>query len=373
MDNTMNANNHQLVETLNERIKELTCLYEISNIVATSTQSLEHMLQSIVNVIPRAWKFPEEAVVQLCVDEVAYFSGKLPAEHISQMHPIEISRQPRGYLAIYYDASSFQQSPFLPEEQTLLKTLAQEIAAIIERGEQKKREELMQRKFQHNDRLAILGEITAGIAHELNTPLGNILGFSQLVQDRAGDNHMKKDIEKIINSAMHAREVVKKLMFFSCEMPQHMQEVSINALVEDALDLLQISFKNAGLTVLFKKDNGEITAHVDPVQFTQVVFNLLINAIHATPKGRKLEVQLERQIDQFILIIKDEGHGIEESIREKIFEPFFTTKATGKGSGLGLSVVHGIVKNHGGQIVVESEVDRGSTFTVIFPLKQSYE
>lgn len=363
------SDNH-LIETLNERIKELTCLYEISNIAANINLSLEDQLQSIVQILPGAWKYPEHGVAELNLDSKFFFSDKLPPEHVSQKNVIEVDDRERGYLAMHYDASIYGHSAFLAEEQTLLKTLAQEVGGIIARSEQKQREAIMQRKFQHSDRLAILGELTAGIAHELNTPLGNILGFAQLIQERSKDLQVSRDTEKIINSAMYSREIVKKLMFFSCEMPQQMKKVAINDLIEDALDLLKFTIKNAEVKVVFTPKSKELKAQVDPVQFTQVVFNLLINAIHASSAGQRIDVELESELTSFSLTIRDQGHGIKESIKDKIFEPFFTTKTTGEGSGLGLSVVHGIVKSHGGELSVVSKENEGAAFEVVLPLTQ---
>ncbi len=269
---------------------------------------------------------------------------------------------------MHYNYRQGPPPPFLYEEELLLKTLAQEIGGIIERDEQKQREELLRQKFEQADRLSILGEITAGIAHELNTPLGNILGFAQLIQKRTHDRQVGRDVEKIINSAMHSREIVKKLMFFSCEMPQQKQQVSVTTLIEEALQLLRITFKNAGITPLFCVPQYPVEAHVDPIQLTQVIFNLLINALHASAPGQEIHIELKKENQEMILGIRDFGHGIPESIRERIFEPFFSTKAPGEGSGMGLSVVHGIVKSHGGSIKVDSSPQKGATFTVRLPL-----
>lgn len=360
-----------LIENLNERIKELTCLYEISNIASDYKLSLDDMLQSIVQFIPKAWKFSEDAIAEINIDSKFFMSDNLPLKHISQKHVIKINQEERGYLAVYYSAEEHIKSDFLKEEQVLLKTLAQELGSIIDRSEQKIREELIQRKIQHSDRISILGEITAGIAHELNTPLGNILGFSQLIQDKTTDLQIQRDINKIIDSAIYSREIVKKLMFFSCEMPQHMQKISITKLIDEALDLLKMSVKEAGLQVIFKKNKSIIEAQVDPVQFTQIVFNLLINAIHASSPGQNIIVDLSKDNTDLTLTIQDYGHGIKAELKEKVFEPFFTTKSTGQGSGLGLSVVHGIVKSHGGEIKVDSEENRGSIFEIKLPLHQS--
>ncbi|SNT17778.1 Signal transduction histidine kinase [Ekhidna lutea] len=358
------------IEALQERIKELTCLYEISNIAVDGSLSLEDQLQSIVNYLPRAWKHQDEGIAEITLDDKQYTSGQLQNESISQHSPLVVEDKKRGYLAMHYDAANHDQSSFLSEEQKLLKTLAQEVAGIVQRNEQKERELLLNSRLQHSDRLAILGEITAGIAHELNTPLGNILGFSQLIQERNKDNQIDQDVEKIISSVMHSREIVKKLMFFSCEMPQQMSIVSINKLVEEALNLLKITLRNANISVDFSSTQDNIDAHVDPVQYTQVVFNLLINAIHASNPEKVILIKLEADSNSCRLSITDQGHGIEDAIRDKIFEPFFSTKPKGEGSGLGLSVVHGIVKSHKGSIQVNSRVNEGTTFIVDIPLRQ---
>ncbi len=361
---------NSLIETLNERIKELTCLYQLSNISANNDLNLEDKLQAIVQQLPKAWRHPEQAIAELNLDSKFFFSDQLPASYVSQTSIIKVDDIERGYIAIRYDAMIYNSSDFIPEEETLIRTLAQEVGEIIARSEQKEREAMMQKKFEHSDRLAILGELTAGIAHELNTPLGNILGFAQLIQERSNDKQISHDSEKIINSAMHSREIVKKLMFFSCEMPQQMKQVSINSLIDEALELLKFTAKNAGVKIHSLHQKKDIRAQVDSVQFTQVIFNLLINAIHASAEGQKIKVNLDSNPRSFLLTIKDEGHGIKESLLDKIFEPFFTTKTTGEGSGLGLSVVHGIVKSHGGEIYVTSKEGEGTTFEVILPIKQ---
>jgi two-component system, NtrC family, sensor kinase len=228
----------------------------------------------------------------------------------------------------------------------------------------------MERRMQHNDRLVILGEITAGIAHELNTPLANILGFSQLIQDRAADEQVKKDIEKIINATIYSREVVKKLMFFSSEMPHQMQLTAINPFIEDAIKLLGPSLHKEQVSLHFEPDPRNPSIQIDRVQMTQVLFNLLINALHASSQGKVIRVNVNSDGKILRMSIIDEGHGIPEAIKERVFEPFFSTKAIGEGVGLGLSVVHGIIKSHKGTITLKSEADEGTIFTISLPLNQ---
>lgn len=264
----------------------------------------------------------------------------------------------------------YEQAHFLQEEKILLAQIANEISIVIERKRNKQRETEIQRNLSRTDRLTILGEITAGIAHELNTPLGNILGFAELIQQKTNDGQVAQDAQKIINSAIFAREVVKKLMFFSCEMPQHMQVVDVKPLVENALKLWGPNFQKAELEIQFVCLKEQVYAQLDGIQLTQVLFNLLSNAIYASkPKG-VVTVTLAEEKNDLVLMIADEGTGIPEAIRNQIFEPFFTTKPVGEGSGLGLSVAHGIIKSHRGKLTCGANYPKGTIFTLTLPLKQ---
>jgi signal transduction histidine kinase len=216
--------------------------------------------------------------------------------------------------------------------------------------------------------LGILGEITAGIAHELNTPLANILGFAELLQDNLKkDSKATADLEKIIQNAIFSREVVKKLMFFACEMPQEMQKVNIVPSIKNAINLLDATFRKEQVKYIVKIEEEELWLRADTIQLTQIIFNLTINAIYFSPKNGLVTIEIFQNKTHIILKISDEGTGLSETSLEKIFQPFYTTKATGDGSGLGLSVVHGIIMSHGGTIIAENNLSKGATFTVSLP------
>lgn len=224
------------------------------------------------------------------------------------------------------------------------------------------------RTVERIDRLSVLGEMTAGIAHELNTPLGNILGYAELIKSTNTDSEIDADISTVIHSVIYCREIVKKLMFFSCEMPQQLKLQEIKPIVTFAMSFLKQNFqeKNIKNELVFKNDT--IMAKVDEVQLTQVFFNLLINALHASPKKATIKTIIESDAQNLFITIEDQGTGIPEAIKPKIFEPFFTTKTTNKGCGLGLSVVHGIIKNHNGGIVVRNNQPTGTIFSIQLPL-----
>jgi signal transduction histidine kinase len=221
----------------------------------------------------------------------------------------------------------------------------------------------------HADRLATIGQLAAGVAHELNEPLSNILGFSQLIKKCPGlPDQAQQDIEKTIIASLHAREIVKKLMLFARRMPPHKIQVNLNQLVEEGLYFLESRCTKEGIELVqaLSPDLPEIIA--DPAQLTQVLVNLTVNAVQAMPQGGKLTVSTYVKEGYISLVVEDNGTGMSEEVKKNIFIPFFTTKDVHQGTGLGLPVVHGIVSSHGGSIKVESQLGSGSRFEVKLPL-----
>lgn len=362
-------NEISLAEKLQERVKELSCLYEVSSAIRKHTGSINQTLKEICFITKKAWLYPTRAIVHLEYDNYLILTSGIPSDFIYQKSEIVLFSKRRGSLKVYYDTEKIKNARFLEEEQKLLDKIAIEISEFFERKEIEKKEEILKRSAERNDRLSILGEITAGIAHELNTPLGNILGFAELIKSNSKENQTKQDIEKILKAGIYSREVVKKLMFFACEMPQHKEFIEIKPVIDQALKLLEPNFKKAKINHHFQMDTPGLEAQLDAIQFTQVLFNLLINAIYAAPENSTITIQVSNDSESFILTIKDEGPGIPSDLKSKIFEPFFTTKPVGEGSGLGLSVVHGIIKSHRGEIITFDNVSRGTVFQINLPLK----
>src|SRR5690606_20507777 len=203
---------------------------------------------------------------------------------------------------------------------------------------------------------------------ELNTPLGNILGFAELIKENNSDAQVAEDLSKIIKAAIYSREIVKKLMFFSCEMPQHLEPLDIVQTVTQSLSLLGPNLNKKNIKLKFDHDGAVITTKFDSIQLTQVLFNILLNAIYASPVGGEITVRLYTETNNIFIEIADKGAGIPDAVKSKIFEPFYTTKPLGEGTGLGLSVVHGIVKGHGGDIMVRDNFPKGAIFKIRLPL-----
>jgi signal transduction histidine kinase len=358
-------------EILKERIKELTCLYDVSSALAKQDSAIEDKFDSICFILKNAWRFSEDSIVEFKLEDYYSTTNALPIDTIFQKVVIKIFDNDLGYIKVHYPSDKFCNQHFLNDEEKLLKKVVTDITSFYEKHLNERKEILLKRSAERIDRLSILGEITAGIAHELNTPLGNILGFAEFINEKSKEKQSQQDSAKIIKAAIYSREVVKKLMFFSCEMPQNMKFVKVIPILTEAVSLLRPNFVKASLRYEIDIEDFELEAQLDPIQLTQVLFNILINAIYASPLDTIIIIKTYTLENSFFVEVKDQGVGIDPNLKSKIFEPFFTTKPIGEGSGLGLSVVHGIVKSHKGDIITFDNKPKGTVFQVRIPLSNS--
>ncbi|MCB0462659.1 MAG: HAMP domain-containing sensor histidine kinase [Flavobacteriaceae bacterium] len=361
--------NNNIEQALQERIKELTCLYEVSSIIVNANAELmEDTLKAIAISLKKAFQYPEKTTVFISGYEFLASTGKILGNTLTIHSNINIFNEVKGEIKAYLNTSEFKNESFLNEEQFLLDNVALKVGNFLERLEIQKNETSLKRQMERADRLSILGEITAGIAHELNTPLANILGFAELLKtDLEGNKKALTDLDKIIQNTIFSREVVKKLMFFACEMPQEMQRVNIIPNIKNAINLLDATFRKEQVKYIVKIEDDELWLRADPIQLTQIIFNLLMNAIYFSPKDGLVTIEAQQTKKDVVLKISDQGKGFTPEALEKIFQPFFTTKPTGDGSGLGLSVVHGIVASHKGTITAQNNPNKGAIFTVTLP------
>jgi len=356
-------------DKLKERIKELSCLYTISSHISNcDLDNLEPTLQAIALSLQEAIRFPKEASVELTVANFHIEVGQQSEDKVFMLSAIKEFNIAIGSIKVGYSKSKFNENSFLNEEKRLLAKIALELGNLFERKQIIEKEVVSRRQVERADRLSILGEITAGIAHELNTPLANILGYSELLKDQFHEQKaVLNDLDKIMNSAIYSREVVKKLMFFSCDMPHQMELTNMTPIIKDAISLLKPNFSKKDITCHVTITDENIPLRVDAIQLTQVIFNLVINAIYFSPEKGVINVTVSQSDKQIIIEISDEGPGIDPEKGDNIFNPFFTTKPVGEGSGLGLSVVHGIVKSHKGTIKHRQNSPKGTIFHISFP------
>ena len=219
------------------------------------------------------------------------------------------------------------------------------------------------------EKLALVGKLAAGIAHEINNPLTSVLTFSNLMLEQCPPDDPRHDKLKLMaRETNRARTIVRQLLNFGRETVIKPEKININQPVTEIADSLvaQDAFKGIGLEMKLGDNLPDVNA--DPAQIGQVVMNLLLNAIHSiTPPGR-IEVVTRRIENSIEIVFKDTGAGIPEENIHKIFDPFFTTKDASKGTGLGLAVSYGIIKKHGGEIEIASTVGKGSIFIVRLPI-----
>ncbi|MFV1447520.1 HAMP domain-containing sensor histidine kinase [Maribacter sp. HS] len=353
---------------LKERVKELTCLYEVTSIIVNADyDQIDASLEAIVYCLKRAWQFEQVTEVFLKVGEYTVQTDDFKPNMVCLSSKIKVFNKLEGEVMVGYPSEKYSIDDFLIEEQTLLNNVALDVGNLIERKQIRDSEALTRRKMERTDRLHILGEITAGIAHELNTPLANILGFAELLTDKMTDKQSVRDLEKIMDSAIFSREIVKKLMFFACEMPQEMKRVQLIPIVTSVIKLLAPSLRDKKIKLITTYENEDLVLQADTVQLTQVLFNLIMNAIYYSPENGIISVKVLDTENHILLKIADQGEGIPKELEDKVFEPFFTTKPIGEGTGLGLSVVHGIITSHKGTIEHEQNTPKGTIFTVSFP------
>ncbi len=356
---------------LRERVKELACLYGISELAIQEKLSLHQLLERVLQLIPPAWQYPEHTVARITLDERHFDSGRVRKFPHRQSESILIRGKDRGSITVFYTKKHprADEGPFLKEERNLIRAVAGKLALLIERKEAAENLKLLQEQIRHADRLATIGELTAGIAHELNNPLNSILGFAQLaVKNKSLPAGVKQDIEKIIKASLHSREIIKKLMYFTRQMPQHFTPTDVNAVVREAMNFLEPQCSKENIRVVYRLEKDLPPIQADGLQLQQVVVNLVVNAVQAMPKGGKLTLSSFRKDRSVFLAVEDTGTGIPEKILPSVFNPFFTTKDVGKGTGLGLSVVHGILTSLKAKIRVKSKEGSGTKFEIEFPV-----
>jgi two-component system, NtrC family, sensor kinase len=258
--------------------------------------------------------------------------------------------------------------PFLAEEQTLISTVAREIALIVERQEIAEESRRLEAQLEHAERLATIGELAAGVGHELNDPLNNILGYASFIARHEGlPEEVTRDAHIVVTSAMHARDVIRQLLTFARRMPQQRTELQLGDVVTAALPLLRALCAQSGTQVRTELASGLPPVSADPDQLRQVLVNLVANAAHAMPDGGRVTITTEADddADAVCIVVQDTGCGMTEDLARDAFLPFFTTRDGG--TGLGLPVVHGIVSAHGGTVRLESQVGKGSRFEISIP------
>ncbi len=243
---------------------------------------------------------------------------------------------------------------------------------ITDRKQREEEKKQLEQKAQFASRLASVGELASGVAHEINNPLTAVIGYAHLLLDRKDiPADIKRDVEVINEGAQRVAGIIKKLLVFARQTKPERTYVDINEILNTTLELRAYSLQSNNIKVILQLDPDLLMTVADPGQLQQVFLNLIMNAeteVKLVHGGGKLSIKTEQMSDNLRVSFKDNGLGIAKENLERIFNPFFTTRKVGQGTGLGLSVCHGIVTEHKGRIWAESHLGRGATFIVELPI-----
>jgi two-component system NtrC family sensor kinase len=288
--------------------------------------------------------------------------------------PVEInSSEEFGELARSFDAMRIR-----------LKVALEEINLFTQELETKVEERTQQLKAAHQrllqtDRLASLGQLAASVAHEINNPLSGVLNLAMLLQRIVGDGNIpeerreevRKYLAQIKDETARVGRIVQDLLAFSRRSKPQQSSVNLNSLVDSTINLLDHKLRLMNVSVERHLAENLPPIRCDPSQMQQVIINLVMNAAEACQQKEMATIFVSTEQGasgrEVLFSVKDNGEGIPPHIRDKIFEPFFTTKGVGKGVGLGLAVVYGIVEAHKGAIDLQTKVGEGTVFTVMLP------
>ncbi|MDD5758406.1 MAG: response regulator [Desulfobulbaceae bacterium] len=281
------------------------------------------------------------------------------------------------------DKLLFLRKPFDPDE---LKQIARCLTSKwnIARKERQQRHDqrILEEQLRQAQKMESIGTLAGGIAHDFNNILSAIVGYTDLAMMRSKENTViQDDLSQVRKASMRAADLVRQILTFSRREPKELQPLQISLVIKEAMKLLRASIPST--IAIHQEISSEATVLADPTQIHQLIMNLCTNAFHSmADHGGTLSVSLsETELGQNTsahdtlppgryvnLTVSDTGHGMEQATVSKIFEPYFTTKESGKGTGLGLAVVHGIVEGHHGRITVESQTGCGTTFIVSLPV-----
>jgi nitrogen-specific signal transduction histidine kinase/ActR/RegA family two-component response regulator len=252
----------------------------------------------------------------------------------------------------------------------------------------------LQKQLQQSQKMEAIGQLTGGIAHDFNNMLSGILGYTELAREelaQQGNEQVEGYLNQVYNSGTRARDLVAQMLAFSRGGEGECEPLKLAPMIRESLKMLGSTLPSS-IEVDLQLDDDDQFVMTNPVQVHQIVMNLCINARDAMEGQGHITIKLQRVScpvgdysivtecyschqrvfgDYIELIVRDNGPGIQPEQLDRIFDPFFTTKEVGKGSGMGLSMVHGIMHDHGGHVLVESVLGKGTTFTLLFPVVET--
>jgi signal transduction histidine kinase len=267
------------------------------------------------------------------------------------------------------------------EFEHLLNKILQAYEKIIREKEELREKEFrkkIEQQMINTERLASLGTLAAGVAHEINNPLAIIndsagwlrtILLKKEMEDIPGKENIDKVLEKIEISVQRAKKITHQLLSHSRKSDFIKKEVNVEELIDEVIQFFEREAVNNEIKLQKNIVSNLMNIFTDPNQLRQVLVNIVSNALHATEPNGNITINAEEEDNYIVVRVKDSGSGIPKEHIDKIFDPFFTTKAPGEGTGLGLTVCKSIMSNIGGQIEVESDFGKGTTFKLTIPME----
>ncbi len=345
----------------------LKCLSTLTLRFAALDTDLASLMAAVPELVRQALRQPEGLAVAVRLDGAEWAAASMP-EPPEYVAPLVVQGVRRGSLRLGSCGAEIS-----AEDRRFVDQVALQLSALIAKREAQLARQRLEEQVRRADRLAKIGQLAAGLGHELNEPLANILGFAQLAAATPGlPEAVRRDLARIEAAALHCREIIKKLLIFGRQLPLRWERVALGEILQQVQGLVAASAARQQVAVTIEVE-GAPAVRGDASQLLQAVVNLAINAIHAMPSGGTLRLVAQAEGGNAVLLVEDTGIGMGSAVLRQIFQPFFTTKGPDGGTGLGLAVVHGIVSVHGGVIDVWSEPGRGSRFEIVFPLWEEDE
>jgi PAS domain S-box-containing protein len=350
-----------VLEQMEEAYYELDLAGNFTLFNDAMCRQLGYSTEELMGMNYQAITPPENAKKALTLYNKVYRTGK-------SFKSISMERIRKDGTRLYVESSVF---PLRNERDEIIgsRGITRDITGLKQAEEEKRQ---MEQKAQLASRLACVGELASGIAHEINNPLTGVIGYAHLLLARKDiSKDIRRDLETINAGAQRVADIVKKLLIFSGQRKPERKLTNINEIISTTLDLQAYELASHNISVDFQPASDLPMTIVDPGQLQQVFLNLIINAETemslAHGKG-KLSIKAEHIDNTIRISFKDNGPGIAKKNLEKIFDPFFSTREVGQGTGLGLSVCHGIITEHKGRIWAESKLGKGATFILELPI-----
>ncbi len=397
----------RLEHNLNERVKELQCLYGIANLAERPAITLDELYQEVANMLPAGWQYPEITCSKITTDDKEFRTNNYKETEWKQSSEIKVSGAKAGAVEVSYleEKPELDEGPFLKEERLLIDAVAERLGRITQRkqGEQELArlyQELKSLNLELEDRVKertrqleeavqaadvasrAKSDFLASMSHELRTPLNAVIGFSQVLQEQYFGKLNEKQAEyvtDILESGKHLLSLINDILDLAKIEAGKMELELSKVIIKDLLGSSLIMIKEKALVhgisldIDTTGDLEHLKIMVDERRVKQVMFNLLSNAVKFTPDGGVIRVEGKKEGKELIISVSDTGIGIAPEEQERVFEEFYQTGGAMKdkppGTGLGLPVTKSIVEMHGGRIWVESEgPDKGSRFTFTLPI-----